>query len=205
VFYRLGKQVLKSDPATGRRTGGAFARLCEETGRGRNELAKARKFAKLYNVNKLRWLCSLGKKQGRPLTKSHVCRLVVVSDGKLRDKLARQCARSGWSVVRLEHEIQRVQPKRAYGGRQLTRPESLDEMLAETERLTNRWIHWNGVVADSGKPLREGGVSAKQLPRAMWKRQLAITLEMHKLQRQIQRRFDRQIEMLQRRRRRSSR
>jgi hypothetical protein len=199
AFYRLGKQVLKSDPATGRRTGGSFARLCQQTGRGRNELAKARKFARLYSPAKLRWLCSLGKKRGRPLTKSHACRLVVVSDGKLRDKLARECARRGWSVVRLEHEIQRVQLKREYGGRQMKRPESLDELLAETERLTNRWIRWNSVVTEPGGGSRKHGVSSKQVPRGIWKRQLAITLDMTRLQRQIQRRLDRQIELLRKR------
>jgi hypothetical protein len=194
-------QVRKSDPAsidpvTGRRVRGSFARLCEQTERGRNELAKARKFSRLYSTAKLKWLCSLGRKRGRPLTKSHVCRLVVVRDSKLRDKLATRCAERTWSVIRLEYEIQRVQPKREYGGRLITRPESLDEMLAETARLTNRWIHWNGVVKESRAGVGKRSRSSKKLPRAMWKRQLAITLEMIKLQAQIERKLDRQAAML---------
>jgi hypothetical protein len=111
----------------------------------------------------------------------------VVSDGKLRDKLARQCARRGWSVVRLEHEIQRVQPKREYGGREMRRPESLDDILADRERLANRWVRWNEVVNEYFDSLKDREVSSTQLPPAMWKRQCAITREIIKLQRHIQR------------------
>jgi hypothetical protein len=108
----------------------------------------------------------------------------VVSDSKLRNKLARECAKGGWSVQRLETEIQRLQPKREYGGRRLNRPDSLGEILARTERLTSLWIRWNGLVTESGHDSKKGGVFSKQL-QATLKRQRAITLEMKKLHRQI--------------------
>ena len=202
AFYQLGKRAIQSDPdsvnpATRRRARGSFARLCKELGRGRNELTKARKFARLYNAAKLKWICSLGQNKGRPLTKSHICRLVVVRSSRLRDKLATQSAKHGWSVQRLEIEIKKHQPKRRYGGRQVHRPQTLDELLGDMEGLTNRWIRWDGVVTGAGGGSGTRGASSKEIPRGIRKRQLEITLEMHKLQRQIQRRIDRQIERLQ--------
>lgn len=118
AFHALGRFIRDADPksidsASGRRLRGSFERLRMQKQRGRNELAKARQFAKLYDRAQLKWICSLGQTQGRPLTKSHVCRLVVVRKRKLRDALARECAERAWSVLQLEYEIQKIQPKRA--------------------------------------------------------------------------------------------
>ena len=180
------------DPTTGRRAKGSFERIQKRKRRGRNELAKARRFAELYNPAKLEWICSLGQRSGRQLTKSHVCRLVVVSNAQKRDGLARKCARHGWSVLRLEFEIQRIQPKRAYGGRQLNRPVSLVNGLAETARLTQRWIHWADLLAS---PDSDAVEIYRNLPRDLQKSLHAITAGMEKLHRQIQRRLNPETKM----------
>jgi hypothetical protein len=191
AFYQLGMQVLKSDPAsidpaTGRRARGSFARLCEQTGRGRNELAKARKFARLYRGTKLDRICSLGKKRGRPLTKSHVCRLVVLSDSQLRDRLARQCANQRWSVVRLEFEIQRVQSKRPYGGRDLNKPKTLEEALIETWRMARRWNRWTDALMASGGETAKNRIRRRELLTQLWNVQQDITKQMRYLEARIQ-------------------
>jgi hypothetical protein len=189
AFYRLGTFVLETDPAsvhptTGRRAKGSFERIQKTKRRGRNELAKARRFAQLYNSAKLKWICSLGQQNGRPLTKSHVCRLVVVSNAQKRDRLARKCARHEWSVLRLEFEIQRIQPRRAYGGRQLKRPQSAVDALAETQRQITRWIRWAEVTESASG---DRTVATGMLPRELQRLQLAVTTKMKMLQRGIQR------------------
>ena len=104
--------------------------LCTVTGRNINELAKARKFARLYTSKKLKWLCSLGQTTGRPLTKSHVCRLVVVANSKQRDRLARQCARDGMVSHTLDHEIKEDSNKAA---------RTVDGSLNRQRRWRNCW------------------------------------------------------------------
>jgi hypothetical protein len=187
-FHRLGRAVCKADcdsvdSITGRRASGSFSQFCDQTGRSRNESAKARKFAKQYNPEQLKTICSLGRKAGRPLTKTHVSRLVVVSNGTLRNKLARECADQCWTVQRLEYEIQRIQPKRAYGGRELNSPQAVDDALVETLRMANRWIRWTEMLAKADR--RNEEVSLRELPAGMRERQIAITAEMKRLQRQI--------------------
>jgi hypothetical protein len=183
--------VLTSDPRglnpdTGRRAKGSFERLVRKTGRSRNELTKARKFARLYrSARERKWILDLGRKEGKPLTKSHICRLVVVDDPNQRSRLATRCAKEAWSVRRLGIEVAQLQSKRSYGGRRLTCPASKIEALAETEQLAQRWIRWSEAL-DSAHEHRSG-----KLSRPMRKRQQAITTEMEGLIEHIRRQLAR--------------
>jgi hypothetical protein len=179
AFYELGQFVLKADPhgidaATGRRARGSFAALLQKKHSNRNELTKARKFARLYSRKQLNWLCALGQKAGQPLTKSHISRIVVISKAEMRDRLAQRCARYAWSVRRLEREIQAHQPKREYGGRKPQQPSNHRELLLQTEQMAAAWIRWMKTVQRT-KPAPPPRDSA-------FKRQSAgITREMDKL------------------------
>ena len=139
-FHRLGKEILQSDrrsPRRGReiRAWGSLENVRKKTRRGLSELAEARRFARLYNADKLRWICSLGRNAGKPLTKSHMIRLLRVADGRKRKGLAMRCAREAWSVQQLTHEIWKICPRRNYGGRKVSPPQSLDEALMVAEHL----------------------------------------------------------------------
>ena len=194
AFHELGRFIRDADPrsinsGSGRRARGSFERLRMQKQRGRNELAKARQFAKLYNMAQLKWICSLGQKLGRPLAKSHVCRLVVVRKRTLRDMLARKCAERAWSVLQLEYEIQKMQPKRAYGGRRISRPLCIGDALARTDQLAKKWIRWAEVLEATDDV--EMNAMGELLPRTIRKRHIGITREMRRLQRQVQRHLDR--------------
>jgi hypothetical protein len=178
--------VLNADPhgidaATGRRTRGSFAALLQKKHRNRNELTKARKFARLYSREQLNWLCSLGQKAGQPLTKSHISRLVVISKRGMRDQLAERCARHAWSVRRLEVEIQARQPKREYGGRKPQQPSNRRELLLQTEEMAAGWIRWMEAVQRSEQPAEQRNSAFKQQPAAVRAAQARITREMGKL------------------------
>jgi len=132
---------------------------------GKNRLFEARKFARLYNDKQLETLCSLGKKQGRPLTIFHVRQLIRVPKRQHRNALAKRCAKECWSVQRLELEVGRFGPRRKYGGRRHEPPRTEVEALLVSEKMARSWIRWVEVLKGSPKDVVAGTVTLKSLPK----------------------------------------
>ncbi|MCA9235686.1 MAG: hypothetical protein KDA44_09445 [Planctomycetales bacterium] len=114
---------------------------------------QARRFALRYDDRQLKVLCDLGQGgQGAPLTVSHVLRLLQVSEGRLRNKLARSCSRDAWPVKRLADEIRVLQPRHAPRGGWKPRPaEDIPTAVAQLKVLTEQWLRRSARVFGDGK------------------------------------------------------
>lgn len=170
-FHQLGRHVLAADKVCaprgrGRYNYGTFEVMHDRTGRPRSYLLCARRFAQQYPTTKdLDWICNLGRRQGRPLTRKHVFRLIVLRDDHWRNRLAQRCASEGWSSQRLALEVQRLQPKRTYGGRRPPRPRDVKEALGALELMTSRWTRWCEVLVGVDNPRQ--GARFTDLPKSV--------------------------------------
>jgi hypothetical protein len=89
-------------------------------------------------------------------------RIVAIGDVRIRRNLLNGCRSKNWSVRRLEHEIRsQVGRQRPFGrgGRPSRRPESLQDALADIDRLMTGIIRWYRdqepeVAADSERSAR---------------------------------------------------
>lgn len=178
-LYELGDRVVQTDEhvgvkGDGGRHWGSIEQVSEETGISKSYLHVARLFRQQYSKRKeLLWLLRLGTSEGKPLSRSHVRRLTAVVDREERDRLAEQCAKEGWSVIRLTQEIQALKGKRPYGGRRPQRPADRIEALAQLNRMTGGWLRWYDAMQADGDV---DGVTMRDLPRQLaW--QLRTTSE----------------------------
>lgn len=153
-FHELGKKVLAADKqskplAGGKRRRGVARRFMKTRGLQRDQVDKARQFAKMYTDHDLKELCSLQSEDGsRRITKSHVIRLLAVRSKRTRAKLAKQVVRYGWCVQRLGQEVTKS-GKSSRGGRRPKRPATVDEALGQIERMAQRWTNWVQMMEDS--------------------------------------------------------
>jgi hypothetical protein len=107
-FHALGKLFLKASDRRQRRgiaNQGTMASLEADTQAQKNRLMEARHFARLYNDRELDWICSLGQRKGRPLTRVDVLQLIRVADRRQRNALAKKCAEEEWTARKLEMEV----------------------------------------------------------------------------------------------------
>jgi hypothetical protein len=191
-FHQLGKYVIGvTSPAADEFEKGSLSELCLLTKKSANELSKARQFAQQYSDSQLKKLCTLGQTKGRPLTKSHICRLVVVRDYKERDRLAEACANGSWSVAQLEREIRKIQPKSGHGGRQPKVPKTLDKLLGEAETMVSRWSNFCRVVRDFHDSDRARTARQKTLPAGIEHRLGEVATLLRELQREIKLKMER--------------
>jgi hypothetical protein len=160
-FYQFGCDVLREEED--RKNPDFLEHFHDETGRTHNDIYKARQFAKLCQSElKLEWLCQLGVKRGRQLSRCHIHRLVHVPKGE-RKKLARKTANGSWSVQRLTDEIRKLQPKHRRKGRRPPRPASVLDALVSVEKMVRRCSRLEDALQDPEEENVEG-VSLRDLP-----------------------------------------
>jgi hypothetical protein len=151
-FYAQGKRALdyyRRMKRQGESIYGALPRRGVQTLSEKNRLFEARRFAKLYEGPQLEWICGLGQKRGRPLTKTHVLQLIRVPSRTDRNRLAKKCAEEEWRSGRLELEIARMLPGRRYSGAPHKVPASVDRMLVITERQLRDLVRWVNVLSST--------------------------------------------------------
>lgn len=177
-FHDLGKEVLAFDDenATFRnnkwvRAWGKFSELIEITGKSRDELCAARRFASWYSQRELNEICQLGQRKGRPLTKEHIKTLLRVRDETTRKNLAEKCANGSWSVRRLMLEVRGHYKGREYGGREIHAPESWQDALVEIHDVSQRWIRWSTAI-EASKPISRQMKRKRGDPRRALRRNL---------------------------------
>jgi hypothetical protein len=165
-FYALGKranQVAAKRQAADNGVWGTMDRLGATTSAQKSRIIEARRFATLYTDGQLDALCSLGRTNGRSLTRSHVVQLIRIADRRDRNILARKCASESWSVRWLEMEVRRRVSGHNYGGRKHEPPQSVDEAVRVTERIAAGVARWVSVLKESGT----SRVAWNRLPRPM--------------------------------------
>jgi len=155
-WHRLGSLALRlsSDHKAiyGHNTLDALADLVDSTSQ---VVGKARKFARLYAAAEATDL------DGN-VTWEQMQRIVAIGDVRIRRNLLNGCGSKNWSVRQLEREIRRqVGRQRPFGrgGRRSRRPESLQDALADIDRLMTAIIRWYRalepeVAADSERSSR---------------------------------------------------
>ena len=107
-------------------------------------LLKARRFVeRLSDKRSLKLLSQRRKKQGTPLSWTHVRHLVSVEDDARRYQLLQDAVERGWSTVQLIEAIQ-VREGRTIrggaGGRPPSKPASMKETLLRLQRLSEKWL-----------------------------------------------------------------
>ena len=110
----------------------------------RDALLKARRFGERLSDNRsLNLLSQRRKKQGTPLSWTHVKHLVSVEDDARRYQLLQDAVERGWSTVQLIEAIQ-VREGRTIrggaGGRPPSKPASMKETLLRLQRLSEKWL-----------------------------------------------------------------
>jgi hypothetical protein len=161
-FHARGKRVLRVAQQR-KRVWGTAAILGAKTSSQQHRLMEARRFAQLYSAPDLEVLCRLGQDNGRPITRLQVLQLIRVSDRRKRNALARKCAKNAWSVRRLQLEIDRLIPRRSFGGRSQAPPKSVEEALLVTAHMVGSLVRWVSVLSFAKRPARDR-VTVKQLP-----------------------------------------
>lgn len=152
-FHALGKRVLEvyeaSQPlADGKRRRGVAQVFNHRLGLLRDHVEKARQFAAMYNDEEVNTLCNLASRDGgRPITKSHVIRLMSVRNKRQRTQLAKQVVREQWSVQRLGSEICK-RGKSSQGGRRPKRPTTVEEAMEQMQRMVRQWERWVEMMSD---------------------------------------------------------
>jgi hypothetical protein len=148
-------------------------------------MMEARRFAKLYpTIKELNWICSLGQRVGRPLSRIQVTLLIRVAHRNLRDSLAKRCAEETWSVRKLEREVRRRAPRHKYGGAR-HRPQSIEDALAITERLATGWVRWVRVLKETTDGNKEDGITLAKLPTAVARSLTKIATLCRAIERQL--------------------
>jgi len=138
-WHQLGRlaQTLSSNhkETYGQNTLDALAEMVDSTSQ---VVGKARKFARLYTAAESVDLEGTATwEQMRPV--------VVVNDARIRRNLLNACRSKNWSLRELEHEIRRqVGRQRSFGrgGRPSRRPESLQDAMADFDRLATAIVRW---------------------------------------------------------------
>lgn len=165
-FHALGKRVLRvyeaSQPlADGQRRRGVAQAFNRRLGLQRDQVDKARQFAAMYSDEEVDKLCNLASRDGvRPITKSHVIRLLAVRSRRERHKLAKQVVNEQWSVQRLGIEICK-RGKVSNGGRRPKRPATVEKALEQIQRMAHRWERWVEMMSDQDDA---SGVGIGDLP-----------------------------------------
>jgi len=162
-FHKLGKAELEEYNQLKRNKKSIYGRLLSKGATEKNRLFEARRFARLYDDKQLDWLCNLGQKKGRPLTKLHVRELIRVKAPAARNKLAQKCAEQSWSVHRLQIEVAHLLPGRRYSGAPYRVPNSVSGKLVVTEELLRKLIRWINVLSASRNDAKQPHI--KQLPK----------------------------------------
>src|ERR1700733_1387848 len=138
-WHRLGQIArdvsLNRSETYGQKTLDALAELADCSSQ---VVGKARKFARLYTPSEAASLETT-------VTWEQLQRIVAIGDGRIRTTLLNGCRSKNWSVRQLEREIRRrAGRQRSFGrgGRPSRRPESLQEALADIDRLMTQIIRW---------------------------------------------------------------
>jgi hypothetical protein len=138
-WHRLGRIAqglsLSRSETYGQKTLDALAELADCSSQ---VVGKARKFARFYTASEAANL------EGKA-TWEQIQRIVAIGNGRIRRNLLNDCRSKNWSVRQLEHEIRsQVGRQRPFGrgGRPSRRPESLQEALADIDRLMTAIIRW---------------------------------------------------------------
>jgi hypothetical protein len=145
------------------------ASLGASTATEQHRMQEARRFARVCDDKELDALCALGDRKGRPITKLQVLQLIRVANQRKRSALARKCAEGRWSVRRLQLEIDRLVPRRQYGGRRQAQPHTVEEALLVSSRLAGSVIRWVSVLRSPASKRVRG-----KLPRSITTKLYAI-------------------------------
>ncbi len=149
-FYQAGVKILKASGGPDalepdrKNFWGVNDDLREELKMSLNYITRARQLVRLYPTPQaLDWLCRLGQRRGKPLTKSHAMVLVGIQDPKLRKTLAAQAAREGWSERRLRSETAAAAAKpRTAGKGSSPQLVSAAHAVSNTRQLAVKWLNW---------------------------------------------------------------
>jgi hypothetical protein len=156
-WYELGKEVrTKADGTCG--VAGMIRRLNEELRYTGDQVQKAVAFARGYSPGELEELCRLRTPDGKPLTYSHVRRLLSVENKTKRARLQRRAAEAGWSHEGLAAQIAADRGRAVPFGRRPAVPSDLTAALRDILARTKEWLNrsttsWNG-LGDGEDPLK---------------------------------------------------
>lgn len=174
-FHALGRRLPKKPAHAGTYGKKVMEAAAGRTGVNPDTLRKARVFADPaagYSRAELDALCRLigsvqpgqgeteaGKRKRWVFRPTHVIRLLGVPKG-LRAGLQTRAVRGGWSTARLEAEIARLFGPRSRGGRKPAEAPTVDDWLAQAERLCETWRRWAGRLASGER----GQIARAALP-----------------------------------------
>ena len=161
-FHALGRDILKDTKSgragdgTRRYRQGVIQAYCKAHNVSSNQAYAARRLAEAYPARSAGWreLCQLRTPSGQQLHKTHVCLLLEVRDVKRRHKLARDCARCGWSTKQLIRHIRIVQGASQRPGARAPRVTQATDALALVEEITSRWLKWSEGLFQRNKDRR---------------------------------------------------
>jgi hypothetical protein len=171
AFHALGQAVIARVGGTGDIDATTLADLMKKTGEGRDNIRKARVFARVYKSEELDVLCRLRTPQGLPLSWRLVRQLLTVPPGKDREALQRKAAELGWSLEELTDAIPqkvRRQQRSREGGRAFRRPRTVVAGLRQVVRHGEEWLRryrksWSEDAWLEGRPgaAGPGGLKAR--------------------------------------------
>ena len=170
-YYRIGldandvkfndKQGLRDLAAKLNRKRGDMPKLNSDA------LLKARRFVeRLSDKRSLKLLSQRRKKQGTPLSWTHVRQLVSVEDDARRYQLLQDAVERSRSTVELIEAIQLREGRTirgGAGGRPPSKPDSMKETLLRLQRLSEKWLALYESV-DAEKPKKRSATATATAP-----------------------------------------
>jgi hypothetical protein len=155
AYHALGRQ-LKNEKAS-------LEQVSREKGIHVTALYKARAFARQYNRQQLRQLCSLRRSNSLPLHWGYIPILLTVSNARERNKLQALAAAEDWSVNKLIDEIKNRFPgerRQTESGKKGGRPPSaarkeISERFAKISRTLESLLNQPGRSTNDKRALRE--------------------------------------------------
>ena len=145
-YYELGRRAQKlSSSAEETYAKGVIAQVVDESGENKATVNKCRQFAEMYSPAEFKELCKLRRPDGKPIGWGHVTKLLTVPqvDRKLRTALQRRAANEGWTVRRLNDEIQGNYESESAGmGRKWSLPTSKQQALRQISQRSQQWLRW---------------------------------------------------------------
>jgi hypothetical protein len=182
-YYQFGCDVIKMEKD--KKAPDFLEHFHSIEGKTHNDIYKARSFAMLCQNDELdlEWLCKLGSKRGKRLSRCHIHRLVHAPEGE-RKKLAEKTAKEGWSVQRLTDEIRKMQPEHRRKGRRPPRPASVLDAMVTVEKMVRRFSRLKDALQDPVEKSKKGAdvVSLNKLPKSVREPLKQVFVELENLQ-----------------------
>jgi hypothetical protein len=156
AWYDLGKEILRNANHAGG-VADMIRRLNEELGYKGDMVQKAVAFARNYSAEDLEELCRLKTPGDKPLTFSHVRRLLS-REKKERLRLQRRAAKGGLSHEKLANVIATNRGQTVPSGRKPAVPTDLTTALEQLLARTGEWLRWSETcwneIGGRGSPVK---------------------------------------------------